>query len=134
MDGRHQLRRSLGPDCPLAQQSAREAQHVVAHAESRQQIGNNIIVVAGVEGDFAGPPALRHATNSVQRLIPIERRHFNGADAFNPAKLAPEGKWQFAAPHRGLQVEAEQRNLLSDGSAMRDQLRDACRGHCGKAE
>src|SRR5713226_5874588 len=109
MDGVHQFDRSLGPDSPLPQESAHKPQLLLADAEFRHQIGDDIVIVAGVQGYFAGPAALRYTTNHVQCLITIKRGHLNCADTLNLTKLAPKGERQLAATHGGLQVETAQR-------------------------
>src|SRR5438477_457786 len=109
MDSFHQFDRSLGPDRPLPQESAHKAQLLVADAEFRHQIGNDVVIVAGIQGYFAGPAALRYATNHVQSLIAIKRGHLNCADILDLTKFAPKGEGQLAAAYCRLQVEAEQR-------------------------
>src|SRR6266850_6329671 len=121
MDGFHQLDRTLGPDSPLPQEPAHKAELLIPHAEFRHQIGNDIVIVAGVQSYFASPPALRYTTNHVQRLITIKRRHLNCADSLDLAKFAPKGEGQLAATHGGLQVETAQRQLGGDVAAMGDQ-------------
>ena len=58
MDGFHQFHCPLGPDGPLPQESADKTQLLLADAEFRHQIGNDIVIVAGVQGYFADPAAL----------------------------------------------------------------------------
>ena len=125
MDGFHQLDCSLGPDGPLPQKSADKAQLLIADAEFRHQIGNDIVVVAGVQSYFASPAALRDTTNHIQCLITIERGHLNCADTLDLTKFSPEGEWQLATTHGGLQVETAQRQLSRDVAAMGDEFLDS---------
>src|SRR5437016_11048698 len=99
MDGFHQFDRSLGPDRPLPQESAHKAQLLKADAEFRHQIGDDIVIVAGIQGYFVSPSALRYTTNHVQSLIAIKRGHLNCADTFDLTKFAPKSEWQFPATH-----------------------------------
>ncbi len=70
-----------GPDRPVPEQaaddSALDASYPDTESERRQQIQNDIVVVARVEGDvFAS--GFGDSPDDVQRLVAVERRYFYG--------------------------------------------------------
>ena len=92
------------------------------HAEFRQQVGHDVVVVAGVERNLAAASRFRHAAHDVERLVAIERRDLDGDDVGNPGELCPEGARQHASAHGRLQIKAEEGNFARDGFAMGKQL------------
>ena len=112
--------RGLGPDCPMAQQSAREASFSAAEIELGEQIYNNVVVVAGIESDFWGTAGFHNCADNIQRLIAVEWRDFYGNHFINLREFAPEAVGQQAATYAGLQVETDNRNGFRDGSRVLD--------------
>src|SRR5271168_5410401 len=104
----------------MAQQSTHHAGLARAEIELGEQVINNVVVVAGVEGDIGGASGLHHRAHNVQRLIAIEWRDFNGNDIVNLREFAPEAVWQGPSAYARLQVETDNRNHLCDGSRMLD--------------
>ena len=121
-----QLDRPLRPTRPLTQQPADDPQpHLAASgrdAELRQQIEQDVIVVAGVERDVPGAPGFGHGADDLEGLVTVERRNLDGHDVRDLHEAPPEWIRQQPAPGRGLQIEADERDFPGDGPAMRDQL------------
>ena len=61
---REQLHRAFGPHRPVTEQASDDPQRFAAEAERRQQIGNNVVVVAGVERDVVAPESATARTTS----------------------------------------------------------------------
>ena len=76
---------------------------------SRQQVGHDRVVVAGVERHIAGPAALRQRAHHVERLVAVEGRDLDGHDVLDLQEAPPELGVQDPPAHRGLEVEAEER-------------------------
>ena len=110
----------------MAEQPALEAQgHLAvagAHDHGRQQIGDDVIVVAGVERDAILGVSLRDADRDVERAIAVERGDLDRHDVVDGGEPRPESARQRNTAHRGLQVEADQRHLVGDSRAVLDQL------------
>ena len=118
--------RPLGPDAPVAEQSAADPHGdrlaVAQHLERCEQVEHDVIVVAGVEGDAILGACRHDAADHVERAVAVERRHLDGHDVVDGGEAAPEFHGQRDAPHRGLQVEADQRDHPGDGFAVLDQF------------
>src|SRR6202030_1195623 len=112
--------RRFGPDGPVAEQSTYDASLAAAEIELREQVGNDVVVVAGVERDFRGASGLYHCAHDIQRLIAVERRDFNSDDILDFRELAPKRVRQRPPAHAGLEVEADDWNRVCDGPRVRD--------------
>ena len=110
----------------MAEQATLEAQgHLAvagAHDHRRHQIGHDVIVVAGVEGDALLGMGGGNTEADVQRAVAVERRHLDRHDIVDRGEAGPEFARQLDPAHRRLQVEADQRHFLGDRGAMLDQL------------
>ena len=110
----------------MAEQAALEAQgHLAiagAHHERRHEVGDDVVVVAGVERDALLGVGLGNAEGDVERAIAVERRDLDRDHVVDRREPAPEGARQRNAAHRRLQVEADQRHLVGDRRAVLDQL------------
>ena len=65
---------------------------------------------------------LHDADRNIESAVAVERRHLDRHDIVDGCEPRPEGARQRDAAHRRLQIEADQRHLLGNGSAMLDQL------------
>ena len=112
------------PDRPLAEHPAHHAQFDAAigrdfKAIGREQIQNDMVVVAGIESNVA-PASLGHCAHHVDGVVTVERRDFDRDNIFQFNEAPPKGEREHPATDRGLEIKADQRNDFSDGSAMRD--------------
>ena len=108
--------RCLGPDGPMTQQAADDASAVATEIELRQQIDQDVVVVAGIESDIVFAAGIEHGTDHVDGLIAIERSHFDGHDIFNLDKFAPEAIGKNLAAGEWLQIETDNGQNRSDGA------------------
>ena len=81
-----------------------------------------MVVVAGVERHPFGRAGLGDAAYHVKRPIAVERGDLDGHHVLDRRKPAPERDRQHDAADGWLQVEADQRDLLSDRLGMRDEV------------
>src|SRR5260221_2295112 len=129
-----QLYRAAGPDCPVSQQAAYDAQRGFAEPEGSQQVYQEVVVIARVERDLPGAAGFRYGAYDVQRLIAIERGHLDRHYVFDFGEGAPEFVREYATTYRRLQVEAEQRDDCGYRAGVIEELRyGGCR-HRAQAE
>ena len=128
VDARHLLDRALRPHAPVAEQAAADAQRhrlvAAPHHKGRQQVQHDVVVVAGVQRDTLFGTGHGHAADHVERAVAVEGRHLDGDDVVDGREALPELRRQHDAADRRLQVEADQRDALGHGRAMRHQLID----------
>ena len=108
---------ALRPDAPLAQQPPGNESSAAAEAKRREQIHDDVVVVAGIEGDILAAGRTDGA-NDVERLVAVERRDLDRHHLGNLGKRAPEPMRKDASAHGRLQVEPDQRDLAGDLPAM----------------
>src|SRR5262245_36158329 len=98
------LHRFASPDGPVAEETADDAAlygfAVGVKGKRSEQIQNNVVVVAGVEGDVA--TGFGDGADDVEGLIAIEGSNFYGDDVFDLCELAPEFVGENAATDGGL--------------------------------
>ena len=133
-----QRHRRLRPHAPMPEQATLEAQRrllaAVADGERRGEVGDDVIVVAGVERDAVRRTRRRHAEGDIKRLVAVEGRDLDGDDVVEAGKARPEGARQRNAADRRLQVEADGRHLARHGRAMLDELVLARPAHGAEAQ
>ncbi|GAA2769382.1 hypothetical protein [Nonomuraea dietziae] len=119
-----QLDRLLDPDRPLAEQAADELDLDLAavhdHPGGRDQVGQDVVVVAGVERHLAGAARPDHPVQHVERAVAGS----NGATLMPTtdsieASLVQKLLGQRATADGGLQVEADDRQHLADRARAR---------------
>ena len=110
-----QLDRALRPDRPVAEQAAAKAhrhRRAVAHRrERRDQVEDDVVVVAGVERDALLGARRDHAADDVERAVAVERRDLDRDDVVDRGEAGPERGAEVEPADRRLQVEADQRHL-----------------------
>ena len=106
----------------MAEQAAAETDGAGGEAEFGEQIGDDVVVVAGVERDLGGASALGNGAGNVDGLVAVERRDLDRAHGGDFAEGAPEFVREQPAADRGLKVESAERDLFADGAAMGEQL------------
>ena len=93
-----------GPDGPMPKQTAHDAASdrlsLLSERVRREQIQDDVVIVAGVKGDVVAL-GLDHGADHVQRLIAIERRDFDGDDIFDLGKAPPECMERIRPPTAG---------------------------------
>src|SRR6056297_1321361 len=116
----------LRPDAPMSEQAAADAQRYNLRAprdvERRHEIEDDVVIVAGIEGDALLGSCRDDPAQYVERTITVERRYLDADHVLNLAEPAPEVGRQRAPSDRGLKIEAEKRNSRGHGGRMRDQL------------
>ena len=120
----------------MAQEPALEAQHDLAlrraDREGRDEVRDDVVVVAGVERDALLGARRGDAEGDVEGAVAIERRDLDRDDVLDRGKARPEGARERNAADRRLEVEADQRHLGRDRAAVLDQLVLARALHGGK--
>ena len=120
-----QLDRPVRPDRPMAEQAAHDAAldpfSIHGETERREEVQHDVVVVASIKG-YVVAAGFRNCANHIEGLVTIERRDFDGDNLLNLSKASPEGMRQHAPAHRGLQVEAEEREHFCNSSAVVQQL------------
>jgi len=106
------LYRFAGPDSPVPEQAADDAQRLSAKVPPRQQIGKDAVVVAGVESDILCAAGVDHTTQNIHGLVTIEGSHLDGNHIFNLRELALELVRQQPSADQGLKIKANHRNDL----------------------
>lgn len=124
----------LGPDGPLAEEAADDAEGSAFDLERSDEVVDDVVVVAGVEGDLVGAAGGGDAAEDIDGLIAIEGGHFDGDDVFDFGEAPPEGIGQKASADGGLEVEADDGDDLGDGSGVGDQFVDGGIAQGGEAE
>ncbi len=87
----------------------------------REQIRNDVVVVARVERDFFLPSAVGQRTDDVQRVIAIERGHFDGHDLARSRGRRARTRVKRHTSHRRLKIETEDRDdpMILRGNGQR---------------
>src|SRR5215475_8647750 len=98
-----------------------------------QQIGHDIVVIAGVKRDFAMSAAVGQRARHIQCPVTIEWRDLHRRDVFDLEELAPEAVIQQSPADRRLQVETAEWNDLGHTAAMTYQFGDRGFAQSGKA-
>ena len=102
-------------------------------APGRDQIEQDVIVVAGVEGHAILGAGFHDTPHHVQRAVAVEGRDLDRHHVLQCGEAAPEGGTQHHTAHRRLQVEADQRNALGQARTMLQPLVLARAGEGGEA-
>src|SRR2546430_7647633 len=97
-----------------------------------EQVHDDVVVVSGVEGDFAA--GFGDGADDVKSLVTIEGSDFDGGDIFDFGELAPEFVREDAATDGGLKIKADDGNNLCDGATVREENGVTCMRKRGEAE
>lgn len=113
----------VGPDAPVAEQTADDVTGDVLffffEGERAQEVGDDGIIVAGVEGDVVAT-GVDHRADDLEGLVAIKRSDFDREDVFDGSEAGPKIEGEDAATDSGLEVEADERKLLGNGLAVRE--------------
>ena len=123
-----------GPDGPVAEQAADNADVLATEIEPGQQVKEDVVVIAGVESNFLGAPGLREGPDHVECVVTIERSDLDGGYVFDLEELAPEFVRKDAASDRGLKIEAYDRDQPGDGAGVVYEFKGSGITKIGEAE
>ena len=107
----------------MAEQAADEAQLARLGAERHGEVEHDVVVVAGVERDPVLRARGRDAVHDVERAVAVERRDLDPDDVLDRGEALPEVAREQHAADRGLQVEADDRQLVGERAAVREHRR-----------
>ena len=89
--------------------------------DRHREVEHDVVVVAGIDRDPVLRFRLHDAAHHVEGAIPVKRRRLDGDGVVDFGEAAPERSGKGTAADRRLEIEADQRNLIGDPSAMRGQ-------------
>ena len=124
---REELRRLAGPDRPVAEQAARKALAAdlpvfVGKGVLGEKVDDDVVVVAGVEGDLPAPGGEGGRPDQLEGLVAVEGRALDGDDVFDRADLLPLIVGEHPPADRRLEVKADDRQHLRDGAGPLDKI------------
>ena len=119
---REQGDRGFCPDGPVTEQAADKAKLTCFRAKRNQEVKNDMVVVARVEGYTVARARGRDPPYHIERRVTIERGDLDPNDIFNTRETLPEPRRQRHSPNRRLQVKAHERHFLRDSLAVFDQF------------
>ena len=100
---------AAGPDGPVAEKAADDAAFDLLAVDGkdvgREKVEDDVVVVAGIERDFAA--GFGDGADDIESLVAIEGSDFDGDDIFDFGELSPEFVRENAATDGGLQIEAD---------------------------
>ena len=106
MDLVEKLDGALCPNRPMAEEPADEMRGLRSRrrvdAVLTQEVGDDRIVVTGVERDLALPPGVAQGANDVERLVTVERCDLDRHDVVDLGELAPKLVGKLATADRRL--------------------------------
>src|SRR5215813_1319614 len=107
MDAVQQLDGALHPDAPVAEQPSLDAdgvRHALDHdRERRNEVEDDVVVVAGIERDPVGCAGLDYASQDVEGAVAVERRNLDGDYVLDRGESALERDRKWDAANRRLQ-------------------------------
>src|SRR6266851_9511462 len=113
--------RCPGPHCPLAQQAAGKPNPLAPEIKLAQQIKENMVIIAGVQGDLVGATRVRYRPHHIEGLIAVERRNLYGDNVLDFCQLAPKLVRQDASANTALQIKPDHRNNRGNRAGMIEQ-------------
>ena len=81
-----------------------------------------MVVIPGIEGDAVFRAGFDDAADGIEGAVAVERRDLDRHHVVERGEPAPEGGPEHDSAHRGLQIEADQRNPPGEPRAMGDPL------------
>jgi hypothetical protein len=116
---------AAGPNGPLAQEAADDAalDHAVVGFEAKggEEIGDDVVIVAGVEGNIIAA-GFGDGADYVDGLIAIEGSNFYRENIFDLGESPPEFIGQEASADGRLQVKADDRGDIGDLAAVAEKF------------
>src|SRR5581483_8689064 len=99
-----------------------------------EQVADNIVIVAGIEGDLIDSAAIDDRSYDIECLVAIERRNFDGDHVWDFREPAPEFVGKHAPSYRGLEVKTDHRNDRSNSARVIEECGNRSVLKCGQAE
>ena len=93
-----------------------------AKGERREQIGDDVVVIARVERDLVAAAGVGDSAHDVQCLVAVERRDLDRHNIVDFDEFTPEAVGQRLPPHRRLQIETNYGNDLGNPPAVVQEL------------
>src|SRR5258708_7737459 len=104
--------RVFGPHRPMAEQTTNDAARVPLspslEPEWREQVQDDVVIVAGIEGDIFST-CLDQCPDDIQRLIAVERRDLNRNDILDFSEASPKSIGQQSSAGGGLKIKPAER-------------------------
>jgi hypothetical protein len=107
----------VGPHTPLAEEAAVDVTGAASKGEGCEEVGEDVVVVAGVESDVVAA-GFKDGADDVEGAVAVEGCDFDGDEAGDVGEGTPEAVGKYASTDGGLQVESDERNLPRDGPAV----------------
>ena len=108
---------SVGPDAPLAEEAAVDVARAPGEGERSEEVGEDVVVVAGVEGNVVAAGS-EDGADDVECAVAVEGGDFDGDKFRDVGERAPERVTENAAADGGLQIETEEWNLSGYGATV----------------
>jgi len=108
---------SVGPDAPLAEEAAVDVARASGEGERGEEVGEDVVVVAGVEGNVVAAGS-EDGADDVECAVAVERGNFDGDKFRDVGERAPERITENAAANGGLQIESDEWNLSGYGATV----------------
>ncbi len=108
---------SVGPDAPLAEEAAVDVARAPGEGERSEEVGEDVVVVAGVEGNVVTAGS-EDGADDVECAVAVEGGDFDGDKFRDVGERAPERVTENAAADGGLQIETEEWNLSGYGATV----------------
>lgn len=114
----------MGPHAPVAEKAADDAAGdgaaVMREREGGEQVGDDGVVVAGVEGDVVAAD-FGDGADDVDGLVAVEGGDLDSNDLGDGGETTPEGGAEYAAADGGLEVKPDERAHGGNGAAVVDE-------------
>jgi len=108
---------SVGPDAPLAEEAAVDVARASGEGERGEEVGEDVVVVAGVEGNVVAAGS-EDGADDVECAVAVEGGDFDGDKLRDVGERAPERVTENAAADGGLQIETDEWNLSGYGATV----------------
>ena len=131
------LHRSLRPDGPVAEEAADDAAFdggaIHDEAIRREKVEEDVVVVAGVEGDVVAA-GFGDCANHIDGLVAAEGGDFDRGDILDFGEASPEGVGEGTSAGAGLKIKTDEREDFGNRAAMGDEFGVGCVTQCAEAE
>ena len=107
----------VGAGAPLAEEAAVDVAGAAGEGEGREEVGEDVVVVAGEKGDIVAA-GREHGADDVEGAVAVKGGDFDRDEFGDAGEGAPEGVAENAADDGGLQVEADEGKGARDGAAV----------------
>src|SRR4051812_4906369 len=116
----------------MSEQSADDAPVFAGEMMRREEIKDDVVVIAGVKRDVVAP-GVGDGADHVDRLVAVERRHLDGDDVFDLGESTPEGVRQDTTTNGALEIKTDDGDHVGDSTGVGNELIFGCVSHRAKA-